>query len=600
MKKFILFLIVINVSFPSFAQQPAKTEIIQSGNYYYGSGISSDENQAHDEALQGISEQIAVKVSSQFESKVKETKTDFSENVTSIINTYSMATLSDVQSLRSMQPDGKVEVFGYIPKDEVKKLFAARKELVLSMFQNGRKNEESGNIAFALKNYYFGQVLLHSIPEENIRVQETNLTIEVPKSINEILQGIQFVVVSDVKINEKEREVVFNVTYKGKPVSLAHYRFWDGNQISGSGQVRDGRTTIRLVGSSISFDNLKLFTEYEYFNARKETAAVEQLWDLVVRPEFQSQLNIPLKTVPVVVAQGTQLVLKSEKTFEMAEQILLSANKFIAVIEKGDEQFVVNQFGSDPFVQKKIKDYVRFNHPKPFSGRIEADVSETREGYELRKIEMHHLYPTMNKQSTEYLVLDFDKSGTLIDFNLCITDDLYEKFVKQAEFGNDWGNRLEIIKFVEKYRTAYLTRDMKTIDLMFADEALILVGRKIEARNKPNTEVAYVQMPGQPGFEQLQFTKQQYLTRQKQIFDVQKDIFIDFSNFGIMKKNNTPGVYGVEMRQNYSSTSYADEGYLFLLIDFNEKDPLIYIRAWQPNEWDPSALVNTSNFRIYK
>jgi hypothetical protein len=583
-----------------FAQQPTKTEIIQSGNYYYGSGISSDENQAHDEALQGISEQIAVKVSSQFESKVKETKTDFSENVTSIINTYSMATLSDVQSLRSIQPDGKVEVFGYIPKDEVKKLFSSRKDLVLSMFQNGRKNEENGNIAFALKNYYFGLVLLHSIPEENIRVQETNLTIEIPKSINEILQGIQFVVVSDVKINEKEREVVFNVTYKGKPVSLSHYRFWDGNQISGSGQVRDGRTTIRLVGSSISFDNLKLFTEYEYFNARKETAAVEQLWDLVVRPEFQSQLNIPLKTVPLIVAQGTQLVLKSEKTLAMAEQILLSANKFIAVIEKGDEQFVGNQFSSDPFIMTKIKDYMRFNHPKPFSGRIEADVSETREGFEIRKIEMHHLYPTMNKQSTEYLVLDFDKTGELIDFNLCITDDLYEKFVKQAEFGNDWGNRLEIIKFVEKYRTAYLTRDMKTIDLMFADEALILVGRKIEARNKPNTDVAYVQMPGQPGFEQLQFTKQQYLTRQKQIFDVQKDIFIDFSNFEIMKKNNTPGVYGVEMRQNYSSTSYADEGYLFLLIDFNEKDPLIYIRAWQPNEWDSSALVNTSNFRIYK
>jgi hypothetical protein len=67
-----------------------------------------------------------------------------------------------------------------------------------------------------------------------------------------------------------------------------------------------------------------------------------------------------------------------------------------------------------------------------------------------------------------------------------------------------------------------------------------------------------------------------------------------------MKKNNAEGIYGVEMRQNYSSTTYADEGYLFLLIDFREKDPLIYIRAWQPNEWDSNALINTSNFRIYK
>jgi hypothetical protein len=37
------------------------------------------------------------------------------------------------------------------------------------------------------------------------------------------------------------------------------------------------------------------------------------------------------------------------------------------------------------------------------------------------------------------------------------------------------------------------------------------------------------------------------------------------------------------MRQSYASTTYADEGYLFLLIDFRETDPLIYVRAWQPN-----------------
>ena len=598
-KLFITFLVFL-FGFSLSAQQPTKTEIIQSGNYYYGSGISSDENQAHDEALQGISEQIAVKVSSQFESKVKETKENFEEKVTSIINTYSMATLSDVESFRSMQPDGKVEVFCYISKEQVKKLFETRKELIMSMFRNGKQNEENGNIAFALKNYYFGLVLLHSLPSENVNIQEVNLTTEIPKSINEVLQGLQYNLVKDTKLNDKEREVIFTVSYKSKPVSLAHYRFWDGNQISGSGQVRDGKTTIRLVGSSVSFDNLKLFTEYEYFNARKEYTAVEQLWDVVVRPEFQNQINVPLKVPEILVSSGTQLVLKSEKVFENTEKIMVSSNNFIVAIEKGDIQFIEKQYANDEFLVKKISDYISFNHPKPASGKMDAEINETREGYEVRKIEMNHLYPTMNKQSTEYLVLDFDKIGTLIDFNLCITDDLYDKFVKQAVFGNDWGNRQEIIKFVEKYRTAYLTRDMKTIGMMFADEALILVGRKIEARNKPNTDVAYVQLPGQPGFEQLQLTKKQYLIRQQQIFNLQKDIFIDFSNFEITKKNNSSGVYGVDMRQNYASTSYADEGYLFLLIDFNGKDPLIYIRAWQPNEWDSSALVNTSNFRVYK
>ena len=66
------------------------------------------------------------------------------------------------------------------------------------------------------------------------------------------------------------------------------------------------------------------------------------------------------------------------------------------------------------------------------------------------------------------------------------------------------------------------------------------------------------------------------------------------------KTNLTMPTPGIKKIKKYSSTTYADEGYLFLLIDFNEKDPLIYIHAWQPNEWDSSALVNTSNFRIYK
>ena len=54
------------------------------------------------------------------------------------------------------------------------------------------------------------------------------------------------------------------------------------------------------------------------------------------------------------------------------------------------------------------------------------------------------------------------------------------------------------------------------------------------------------------------------------------------------------------MRQSYQSTTYADEGYLFLLVDLSQNDPLIYVRAWQPNEWDEDDLVDASNFRVYK
>lgn len=603
MIKILIYPALLLISFEIFAQQLTKSSISNSGSYYYGSGISTDENQARQEALKEISDMIAVNVASRFELKSEEKDKVFKEQATSVINTYSMATLSNVESFRTVTPDGKIELFCYISKEDVKKLYDQRKDLVYKMYLSAGQSESEGNLAYALKNYYFGLVLLKSVPDEQIQVENTNLTIEIPKAINRVLHGINFKVVSDIMISEKEREIRFDARYMDKPVSLMHFRFWDGCQLSGSGQVRDGQAVISLYGSSLEFKELKCYPEYQYYNARKEYSALEDLWDLVIMPEFNNLIlvNLAKQTDPVEVAgSNCSLAYHNSASCPVSEQIMKNTSVFFAVLNNGFEKEIEDVYGTDDFLAEKIRNYVTYNHPSVLQGKTEAAINETAHGYEVRKFMVTQRYPTLNKQATEYLVLDFSGEGTLVDFNLCITDELYEKFTEQAEWGHDWENRQEIIKFIEKYRTAYHTRDLNTINLMFAEEALILIGRKIVPRTNAAAEVGYKPLPGQPGFEQIKLTKEEYINRQKKIFDYQKDISIDFSTFGIVKKNNAPGIYGVEMRQNYSSTTYADEGYLFLLIDFNEKDPLIYIRAWQPNEWDTNALVNTSNFRIYK
>jgi len=607
--RIILPLIILLSVFNLFAQTPSKTQIIQSHEYYYGEGIHNDENRAREEAVRELSEMISVTIASQFQLIGTETNMQYEEFASSVIKTYATATLKNVEQLRSITPEGKTEILCYMSKARVKKLYTERAEMAYKMYMNGKENLERGSLAFALKNFYFSNLLIKSIPEERIIVNSIEISLEIPSAINRILRNVEFNLTCDQMKSPQERRLSFDVTYMDKPVSLMHYRFWDGNQISGNGQVRDGKTTIRLAGNSVNFDELKIFVEYEYYNSRREFQAVEDLWDVVTPPNFSNQHTLDLskqiivddpKPVAMNIPATTNLVLKMEGDAKSTEQLLLNANAFVALLENNDPSAAEVLYQDDPFLSSKITSYINFNNPIPAQGDIEASVNKTRQGYEIRKFEVNHNYPSLHKQATEYLVLDFDTSGTLMDFNLCISDDLYDKFTMQAGFGNDWGNRQEIIKFIEKYRTAFLTRDMETINLMFADEALILVGRKIKTRENSANEIGYQQLPGQPGYEQIQLTKKEYLTRQKRTFGNQKDIFIDFSTFEIVKKNNAEGVYGVEMRQNYSSTTYADEGYLFLLIDFNDDDPLIYIRAWQPNEWDSAALVNTSNFRIYK
>ncbi len=603
-KLYSLIWLFIVLPFIGYTQQASQQEIKNSGEYYYGTGTGYSENEAREHAISRVSQMISLNVSSNFTKRVKETEKEFDSQVNQVIETHSMATLNNVKSNVKMLQGGQYEVFCYIKKSEVTKIFDERKKMIAGMFEKAKSNEENGNLKFALKYNYFGLLLLQSIPSENVVYNGLNLTQELPSAINRILNGVEYKVLSDQELSDQERRLIVDVNYKQKPVSLLDVTFWAGAENRASSTVRDGKAIIDLFGSSTSFDDLKLFTEYMNYNARKEFKPVETLWPILKKPTFDNMrklsLNAPEKTQPS--ATSTDIELQYDKTADIPEsKILENTQIFLDVLK---QQNLKDRFDGDVFLQTKLKDYLDFNNPEPTILGYDLNINPTIGGFEVRRIPVIHHYPTLSKnhskQTTEYCVLDFDTEGNLIDFNLCITESLYDTFRAQGDFANDWKQRQEIVKFVEKYRTAYLTRDIETIDKMFADDALIIVGREIKRKPKMQDNVKYNQLPGQPTFEKIRLTKEQYISRQKRVFKHQKDISLDFSTFEIRSKSNAKNVYGVEMRQNYASTTYADEGYLFLMIDFNEANPTVYIRAWQPNEWDSASLVNTANFRVYK
>lgn len=47
-------------------------------------------------------------------------------------------------------------------------------------------------------------------------------------------------------------------------------------------------------------------------------------------------------------------------------------------------------------------------------------------------------------------------------------------------------------------------------------------------------------------------------------------------------------LYSIQIEQDYYSTTYGDDGYLFLMVDLDDAEhPLIKVRTWQP-EKDPN------------
>ena len=143
----------------------------------------------------------------------------------------------------------------------------------------------------------------------------------------------------------------------------------------------------------------------------------------------------------------------------------------------------------------------------------------------------------------------------------------------------DADNRRMILNYCEHLRTSYTTKDIDFLRQVFSDQALIIVGNVV--RSADNNSATGIE-----GDEKVTFslkTKKEYLERLEMVFAANKKIDVKFTDFRIMRHPTMEGIYGVSMKQKYTSDRYSDDGYLFILWDFRNKSmPLIHVRTWQP------------------
>ncbi len=584
---------------------------IKSGDYYWGEAMLENEQLASDAALHQLLNQISMRIVSSYEGKLKETDAGVEESVESIVQTHSTATLRNVKTIRTSLPEG-IYVMHYIQRNEVQRIWDNRKKLIYDIYKQAQEMEETGNLGNALKWYYFSAILINSLPDETAEYNGINFSLEVPARINAILLGVRYRFDSEQLYTDNERIIDLDVSYNDKPVSYIEFSFWDGyDNIRVTG--KDGLATVHLLGASKDFDKLDIETRYNFDECRNEYKTVNELWDLVCKPSFKNRKSIrlekPGKEKPKAIATKTQkaeatgslnIVLEKSNECPVHEAIQTQTNDVIPLFNRKDTAQIEKFFPGDSFLQEKFRRIMKFNQPMVVHDEFHADINPTATGWETRKFTVLNEYPTLKKQVTEHLVYDFDDEGNMQDLNYSILDDLYQDFVEKSKVVDDWKQRQVIIKFVEKYRTAYMNRDEELLDSIFSDDAIIIIGRLMDKSEKTRDYHYDKLNDEQPDVEYIRLTKEQYMQRQKETFKRQQDIYLGFSTFRITRKNNLEGVYGVSMRQHYNSTGYSDEGYLFLLIDFNDEQPKIYVRSWQPQEWEEEKLVQLSNFRIHK
>jgi len=587
--------------------------IKNSNDYYWGEASSKNLSEAEDLALSKLLEQISVNVYSSFDAIVSESENAISSTASKVIKTYSSAALSNVQTLKILIDNGFL-VFRYIEKKEVDKIFVERENIAFEMFNRAQEFLEEGNISSALKYSYYSIILANSIPKQAIVKDGRNLKLQAPIFIKDILNSLKCFVISKKKISEKEIQYNLKFIYKENNISAIDFAYWDGrNQISVF--ASDGEGVVSLFGESSNFTKLDVFVKYDFYESREEIKEVAELWNFVVKPSFNNKLQADLSEIKNIEKETKSKFVKKiassnkysltihsneDKSNFIFDKISVVCLNFIDLIETKSENKIKNYFAKDINLQNKFKYFIKYNNPKILNQSNELILEKAKENWIARGLQIVCFYPSLRKFAKEIINLEFDSKGEMVDFSFGIANAYYENLNLIEKSPEDLENRRTILRFVEKYRTAFLTRDIDFLEKVFSEEALIIVGKITPRKNIENKFVYSELSEKQPSFEQIIYTKKQYLEKQRKNFASLKDIHIGYGGIKVLRKNDIDGVYGLSLRQSYSSTNYSDEGYLFLLIDFRDNLPTIYVRSWQPNEWSEEAMIKLSNFRINK
>lgn len=194
-------------------------------------------------------------------------------------------------------------------------------------------------------------------------------------------------------------------------------------------------------------------------------------------------------------------------------------------------------------------------------------------------------------------VVEFDSKGRISDFRFAM-DAAVGESMEQGGDAVDMERRMQILAYCDRFRTAYNTKDISFLEQVFSDDALIITGKVVTARQGDMTP--------RPTVTYKKHDKTQYLNNLRRAFARNKWVEVKFSQIGehggdgeraVTRSTENPNIYGVRLYQEWNSTTYSDKGYVFLLWDFtDEQHPVIHVRTWQPEMTPRDEIFGTDDF----
>jgi hypothetical protein len=270
----------------------------------------------------------------------------------------------------------------------------------------------------------------------------------------------------------------------------------------------------------------------------------------------------------------------------MCARIEMNMKYFLQSLNENAVTGKIPKFPSKVYVKdadKKIEEMLKNSAMPCTTSMLKCRVFLTNDGgYQIRGIPVKVMAADEDKQNQE-IVVEFNSLGLIDNVSISLENQRYKALMEEAEGIKDVARRQVIIDFVENFRTSYNRKDLKYLQQVYSDNALIITGRVVKTVNTPETAMKYL---SQEKIKYITQTKKEYLDKLAMVFKATKFLNVDFSDIEIAQHPKYPDIYGVTLKQGWRTDRYSDDGYLFLMIDFkDELNPLIQVRTWQPTKF---------------
>ncbi|MCR4919933.1 MAG: hypothetical protein K5928_09020 [Prevotella sp.] len=586
------------------------TEVKSDPAYLWGEGTGATLAEADRHALADLTSRIAVQVESRFdvssEERLRNGQSEMKSYVRDCVNTYAQATLTNTTRF-VLADEPAARVGRAIRKDEVERLFVTRRNKAADMVLMGLKAESEGRLDDALRQMYWAHLLTRSLQRPGEATftdaggQTHRLMVWIPQHINELLGQVRI-----ATLRRQGDDVELGFTFRGRPVASLDFTYFDGRDWSPVCSAQDGVGTIELAEGYQS-GRYQVKVEYEYASQAHIDKELEQ----VMRLEGSLAMSKASFMVEAQQQPAAQPAAQPVGSFSHTPAGQIAAPQPLAAADArayADAMTAVQRAieshsaaGLEPYFEPEALDMFRqllFHYGRPRIVGTPA-VGYYQKGSEVvaRGLQVGLNFSSGARRSfVEDLVLTFNASHrvTNVAFGLGKTA---ENDILNNGIWSDT-SRKALMDFLENYKTAFALKRLDYLKTIFDDEAIIIVGNVVKRASQMGVEAQAMRFADQQHVRYARYTKREYLRKLERCFRAQEFINLHFADNQVYKLGKGGEMYGIQIAQDYYSSTYGDQGYLLLIIDLNNPQlPVIKVRTWQP-EKDPNfGLWTAADFR---